>query len=396
MDNNDRRQRQANPTGYTGQQPLIPQGTPAPYPAVSGSDRFRQQPPLTAQSPTQAPPTARTGQGYGYAYGGEGAAQFVGSSIPAGALQYQPEYGQEQQPQQQQRTPQQYSQYASSMMYNVPAQQQAAPQAPYDSVQQYQPRQSAAIEVLSTQFGVPQQYYGVPGESGPTSAPAAGMAAQNVPAQYPSLSYTTQSPVGRDPLAPAYAAGMSDPTTAGSHGAYPQGNYAAQTQGASDWDNTYAEYQTQVKRTFECIRDGRLSEGGGCLLRITKWLLGNAEALGLVRDDEPMHGERLKLWEEFNTAWLSILQKQKEMVQEMAEAGQAPRPPQSLMEYDFMESMGKELVGLCDSMEKHGLVDYQMGVWEEEIVAILTKTLDTMEEQTGAGGQGPAAAVRRR
>ncbi|KAL1641835.1 hypothetical protein SLS58_005877 [Diplodia intermedia] len=278
------------------------------------------------------------------------------------------------------------------MMYNVPAQQQAAPQSPYDPVQQYQPRQSAAIEVLSTQFGVPQQYYGVPGESGPTSAPAAGMAAQNVPAQYP-LSYTTQSPVARDPLAPAYAAGMSDPTQSGSHGAYPQGNYT-QTQGASDWDNTYAEYQTQVKRTFECIRDGRLGEGGGCLLRITKWLLGNAEAL--VRDDEPMHGERLKLWEEFNTAWLSILQKQKEMVHEIAEAGQAPRPPASLMEYEFMENMGKELVGLCDSMEKHGLVDYQMGVWEEEIVAILTKTLDTMEEHTGAGGQGPAAAVRRR
>ncbi|KAK7706066.1 hypothetical protein SLS57_009847 [Botryosphaeria dothidea] len=330
-----------------------------------------------------------------YGYGGEGA-QFVGSSIQTGALQYQPEYGQEQQPQQQQRTPQQYSQYASNMMYNVPAQQQAAPQSPYDSVQQYQPRQSAAIEVLSTQFGVPQQYYGVPGESGPTSAPAAGMAAQNVPSQYSSLSYTTQSPVGRDPLAPAYAAGMSDPTQGGSHGAYAQGNYT-QTQGASDWDNTYAEYQTQVKRTFECIRDSRLSEGGGCLLRITKWLLGNAEAL--VRDDEPMHGERLKLWEEFNTAWLSILQKQKEMVQEMAEAGQAPRPPQSLMEYDFLESMGKELVGLCDSMEKHGLVDYQMGVWEEEIVAILTKTLDLMEEHTGAGGatgQASAGAVRRR
>lgn len=82
-----------------------------------------------------------------------------------------------------------------------------------------------------------------------------------------------------------------------------------------------------------------------------------------------MHGERLKLWEEFNTAWLSILQKQKEMVQDMAESGQAPRPPQNMMEYDFLEGMGKELVGLCDSMEKHGLVDYQMGVWEEEIVA---------------------------
>jgi len=31
--------------------------------------------------------------------------------------------------------------------------------------------------------------------------------------------------------------------------------------------------------------------------------------------------------------------------------------------------MGKELVRLCDIMEKHGLVDYQMGVWEEEIIS---------------------------
>lgn len=292
MDNNDRRQRQANPTGYAGQQPLI-QGTPQQYPpvSVSGPDRFRQAP-LTAQTPTSAPSTGRAGAGpgYGYAYGEGG--PFVGSSIQAGALQYQPEYAQAQE-QQQQRTPQQYSQYAPNMMYNVPAPQQAAPQSPYESVQQYQPRQSAAIEVLSTQFGVPQQYYGVPGESGPASAPAAGMAAQNVPSQYSSLSYTTQSPVGRDPLAPAYAAGMSDPTQGGSHGAYPQqGNYN-QTQGASDWDNTYAEYQTQVKRTFECIRDGRLGEGSSCLLRITKWLLGNAEALGKPHSDAKCTNEQL-------------------------------------------------------------------------------------------------------
>ena len=31
--------------------------------------------------------------------------------------------------------------------------------------------------------------------------------------------------------------------------------------------------------------------------------------------------------------------------------------------------MGTQLVKNCDAMEKHGLVDYQMGVWEEEIVA---------------------------
>lgn len=81
-----------------------------------------------------------------------------------------------------------------------------------------------------------------------------------------------------------------------------------------------------------------------------------------------MHGERLKLWEEFNTCWLSALQRQRELSLEMLDTGQRPHPPQSLMESDQMENMGKELVRLCDIMEKHGLVDYQMGVWEEEIV----------------------------
>lgn len=56
------------------------------------------------------------------------------------------------------------------------------------------------------------------------------------------------------------------------------------------------------------------------------------------------------------------------MVAEILATGQRPGLPQSVMDYDFMESMGKELVRLCDMMEKHGLVDYQMGVWEEEII----------------------------
>lgn len=30
--------------------------------------------------------------------------------------------------------------------------------------------------------------------------------------------------------------------------------------------------------------------------------------------------------------------------------------------------MGKELVRLCDGIERHGLVDYQYGVWEEQIL----------------------------
>ena len=82
-----------------------------------------------------------------------------------------------------------------------------------------------------------------------------------------------------------------------------------------------------------------------------------------------MHAERLKLWKQFNTAWLSALQTQKEMTIQMLETGHRPQPPRTIMETEQMEDMGKELVKLCDSMEKHGLVDYEMGVWEEDIVS---------------------------
>jgi hypothetical protein len=34
-----------------------------------------------------------------------------------------------------------------------------------------------------------------------------------------------------------------------------------------------------------------------------------------------------------------------------------------------MEAMGKDLIQLCDQLEQHGLVDYQMGIWEEEILS---------------------------
>lgn len=131
-----------------------------------------------------------------------------------------------------------------------------------------------------------------------------------------------------------------------------------------------------------------------------------------------MHRDRIKLWEEFNTAWLSALQRQKELNIEMLDTGQRPHHPQSLMESDQMEGMGKALVRLCDIMEKHGLVDYQMGVWEEEIIgrkyyfafsvtvtvpdplAVLNTCLDLLEEQSensrAAAPPAPSAQPRRR
>ena len=92
---------------------------------------------------------------------------------------------------------------------------------------------------------------------------------------------------------------------------------------------------------------------------------------------------------------------QKEATANMTEAGQRLQSPRTLMAKDQLETMGKELVRLCDLMEKHGLVDYQMGVWEEDIIqrrswflifvsyranfiAVVGECLDLLEENEAA------------
>ena len=90
--------------------------------------------------------------------------------------------------------------------------------------------------------------------------------------------------------------------------------------------------------------------------------------LGLSKDDEGLHDERIKLWNDFNTCWLAVLQKQKDTTQKMTKQGQLPVSPQSYLQKDFLEKAGRELVRLCDGIERYGLIDYQMGVWEEEII----------------------------
>lgn len=78
---------------------------------------------------------------------------------------------------------------------------------------------------------------------------------------------------------------------------------------------------------------------------------------------------RIEMWDQFNTCWLALLQCQKDHTQEMLEQGRPPKPPQNLLGEPFLGQMGDELVRLCDSIERHGLVDYQIGVWEEEIIS---------------------------
>ncbi|KAH0566320.1 hypothetical protein GP486_000291 [Trichoglossum hirsutum] len=307
--------------------------------------------------------------------------QYATPALPGGTMQYQSEYSQD--PQRQQA----FHQFGSNPMYNVP--QQVSQNPSYDPVQQYPPRQSAAIEVLSSQFAGVQQFYE------PTSAPGPVGPSQHAHSQFSSIQYPQQSSLGRSPLPQPYASGLGSLSQVSAPEPMEEQEFG---QGSSAFDQAYDQYQTALKQTFLDTRSGHLIEAGNSLEKVSDWLLSHAVELGLVRDEPELHGDRMKLWNEFNTCWLAVLQKEKDMILELHEGGQSPQPPQGIIPEESLERMGRELIRLCDSMERHGLVDYQMGVWEEEIISILQECLELLENNgegvTAGSRTGPSATSR--
>ncbi|KAI9700447.1 MAG: hypothetical protein M1836_002462 [Candelina mexicana] len=363
MEDNDPHRRQIDPPVFPGSASVSHNSTR--HSASSVTDRFRQPASVGLRSPTSV--SGRNGGPQAYGYGFTEGQHFTAQQMPTNSLPYQQQndYSQEAQ-----RQPQ-YPQYSSNLLYNVAP--QGSQPSPYDSVQQYQPRQSAAIEVLSTQFGVPQ--YFVPGE--PASAPGPAVHLQHATSQFPSLSYPQSSVAERSVLSQGYtSATMADMPQGGAPEALDTTDYG---QESANYDDAYNQYQNALKQTFENTRNGRIVEAGHSLLEISNWLLGHAAELGLVRDEQELHSDRIKLWNEFNTCWLAVLQKQKELTEELLEAGQQAQHAPGILQAEFLNRMGRELVHLCDGMERHGLVDYQMGVWEEDIISILQQCLDLLE-----------------
>ncbi|KAF8534614.1 hypothetical protein BDD12DRAFT_755818 [Trichophaea hybrida] len=309
---------------------------------------------------------------------------------PYSGQQYNPIPYQADYPQDSQTRQQPFPSYGD---YNIPGQTTNQTYAP---MQSYPPRQNTAIEVLANQFSGPPQYY-VPGDSstpvGPSPTPHHH---QQPPSQFSSPTYSSQYSPATTRLPHPYTSSIPDLNPPAVSEPAEDAEYAQQQHQAAALDDAYAQYQTALKRTFQNMREGRLGEAGTSLLAISNWLLSNAVELGLVRDEQELHAERTRLWNEFNTCWLSVLEKEKEMLRDFIATGQTPPAPREFLREEFLERMGRELVRLCDNMERHGLVDYQMGVWEEEIIDAIQECLDLLEGNApgnlpeGSSASGPS------
>ncbi|KAJ5674780.1 uncharacterized protein N7477_004714 [Penicillium maclennaniae] len=275
------------------------------------------------------------------------------------------------QSQSQSRRREQFVPYESAMLYGF-GQQGPAP-GPFEAVPQYPTRQSAAIEALSNTFSVPQYF-------APEDAPAGvhGLS----PYLNAGVPYNQPGPMPRSSISQPFPT-MSDFSPIG-HGRLnpPLGQDDGPRQDLPEHsvDEAFSQYQLALRGTFDHTRGGRLVDASRSLLEISEWLVTNARDLGILRDDHLQHDDRLQLWNHFNLCWLALCQKQKDMTQDLVSTGHQPIPT-SLLSRERMEEMGKVLIQLCDQLEQHGLVDYQMGIWEEEILCVLGQCLDLMESR---------------
>ncbi|GIZ46491.1 hypothetical protein CKM354_000961700 [Cercospora kikuchii] len=389
MDYNDPSRRQyAQQNPYGPQQSQSSSAQPgSQYNTPGGSvERFRQSSGYLQQSPQAVAPPARASsdaQVYGF---GQSSQYGTGASAAAQTMQYSADM--QGADVQRQSDNSQYQQYGSTHMYSMAQPTQQSTQSPYDPVSRYSQRPGTASETLASQIAASQtaaaQYY-LAGQSLP-SATVPEMAPPHLPSQYQASAYAAAGPSS------TYASAMMDPTQSGAY------SYATTTQytpsSAQSVDQAFANYQNQIRTLFTNVREGSLREVGGLLMDVSLYLLGNAEALGLTRDDDNLHDERIRLWDEFNRAWLVTLEKQRELTQEYIR-NQGLREPQSIMSAQILEHLSRELVRLCDSVEKHGLVDYQMGVAEEEIMDLLIECLNVLDPENAAAGAEMSASASR-
>ena len=366
MDDNSGQRRQNKPPIYSvsssrHHQPLHDQSQQRRPFAGAQEETFRPAPLSTS-------PSAR-GIGGSTSYSGyyqdASATGFPMIAMPQGAMSYHhsvADYGQPDS-----RQPQNFGgTHTPAMMYNMQQTGGLQGAAVYDASQQFSSRQAAGLPMMTTDVTAPSSLQAQTASSStPQVYQQSGLHGYSTGSMNAIVGMTMQT-------TPAADVRMED-------------EYLA----PGGLDEAYTSYQSALTEIFQNIRNGVLAAASESLLNVSDWLLshvvelgimpkahflldkqsngmadGRKCTLGLTSDDQNLHGERIKLWNDFNHAWLAMFQRQKEML----ELGQQLQRSQSLIPQEGLQKMGKELVRLCDSIERYGLVDYQYGVWEEQII----------------------------
>ena len=245
------------------------------------TDRYAQPATPVRSDPTRPSMTRPYMSGYpGYGYQEQqyGPPSMQGSSPMQGVeMQYPPAYVQDASRQQALAQPQPHQPYGQfpqgSMLQSTPQ------PTMYETMPQYQQRQSAAIDVMSSQLGAMPQYMqqaGQPSLQMPQTASSHGSSRADQ-TQYPIAA------VQRGTLPSQYSQeavdyGMVEAQQSQEPSQPPLPSAAEQ----EVLQQEVRQYEQHLRATFEDIMAGRMTEASEKILQISRWLVGNVMNLGKV------------------------------------------------------------------------------------------------------------------
>lgn len=266
------------------------------------------------------------------------------------------------------------------------------PSLDYQSEPVYQQRQTTAVEVLSNQFG--SQQYDVSSVSQPSTIPSSYQSAS----VHHQGAYGPSADLGQTALTPGYSS---------SDLAISQGSAAGLAQPQAPQD-PFAPYHHLRRQVNTLIVQGRIAEARPSLLAMSNILVDGVERLRERNHNSPEHASpqensvtdqfhselnhddttrpgaderekyearvkyeaRLTFWRNLHYSWVAFLQRQLNDTQTMLSSDRPAGRVRSanLLAKDALEQLGDDVVRIANGLERYGLVDYEIGFFENEII----------------------------
>ncbi|KAI5282034.1 hypothetical protein KEM54_003020 [Ascosphaera aggregata] len=135
-----------------------------------------------------------------------------------------------------------------------------------------------------------------------------------------------------------------------------------------------------LRQIFHSIARGKLIEAQEHLITVSQWLTANYEHLGLSEDidstkahgfkmldarDKAIIGDGSAFFKMFNNCWLALFTRQLEYIEAKGKDGW--EPPE-LITRTAIVRLGDEVESIANALDKPGLVDFQFGFAEHEII----------------------------
>ncbi|KAJ1995249.1 hypothetical protein GGI25_002263 [Coemansia spiralis] len=142
----------------------------------------------------------------------------------------------------------------------------------------------------------------------------------------------------------------------------------------SQLHSSFAEIQSELKRVLDGINSGRILESFDILTKVTDAIVVSCEALGLASElpvVETFH--RDNFWRALNQCWLVALQNVS-----------AARSDQDRLREEHIVHLQESVVQWGNKLDQYGLVDYEMGFWESDILDSLETILKSIRAASAA------------